>query len=273
MKYLCLGYFDPVKMEALSKSQLKSIMDECRPYLAELYKTEQVVVDAGLDLATKTMQRVNGKMAVSDGPLAKSNQVIGAAFMLEARDLTEAISLAALHPTTRVAAGEELGWAIEIRPIHHFHAPEVKTPPAPAQVGQIFEAYRQAVLSHNTDALMDLYAPDVRVFDAWGIWVHQDAPAWRKMVHTWFSSITANEQVHVEFNDVQITQGHDLCLVTAIVTYASLTLQGQEIRSMQNRLSWTLSPQSGTWKIIHEHTSAPIGFEDQKAILQRPATP
>ena len=48
------------------------------------------------------------------------NQVVGAAFIVEARDIAAAIEIAKLHPTTRVPIGEELCWTLEIRPIHNF---------------------------------------------------------------------------------------------------------------------------------------------------------
>ena len=38
---------------------------------------------------------------------------------------------------------------------------------------------------------------------------------------------------------------------------------------MQNRLTWVLKQKDGAWKIVHEHTSAPVDFETAKVILQR----
>ena len=38
---------------------------------------------------------------------------------------------------------------------------------------------------------------------------------------------------------------------------------------MQNRISWLLKTSGHVLRIVHEHTSAPIGFEDAKAILER----
>ena len=38
---------------------------------------------------------------------------------------------------------------------------------------------------------------------------------------------------------------------------------------MQNRISWVLKTSGHVLRIVHEHTSAPIGFEDTKAILER----
>ena len=123
MRFLCLGYFDSNKMTALSKTEMDGLWSQCRPHMEELYKTGKLTLDAGLELITKRLQRVNGKVRVTDGPYAESKELIGGAFLIEAQDIEEAIELASLHPTTRVAEGEELGWRLEIRPIHYFEMP------------------------------------------------------------------------------------------------------------------------------------------------------
>lgn len=120
MKFLCLGYFDRERMDALSKVELEAVMAECPPHMEELYKTGRVIIDAGLEVETKGLRRVNGKVTVTDGPFAEGKEMIGSAFLIEAADMEEAIRLASLHPTTRVAAGEQFGWRVEIRPIHYF---------------------------------------------------------------------------------------------------------------------------------------------------------
>jgi hypothetical protein len=38
---------------------------------------------------------------------------------------------------------------------------------------------------------------------------------------------------------------------------------------MHNRLSWTLARRGAGWRIVHEHTSAPIDFGTMKAMLAR----
>ena len=46
--------------------------------------------------------------------------------------------------------------------------------------------------------------------------------------------------------------------------------EGKELRSMDNRITWVLRKNSeGAWKIVHEHTSAPVDFETGKATLRR----
>lgn len=131
-------------------------------------------------------------------------------------------------------------------------------------------SYKTAVHAKDVDAFMRLYSPRVRVFDAWGIWSYEGAQAWQQAVEAWFLSLGA-ETVKVSFEDVHKAGTPELATVSAIVTYAGLSAQGEALRSVQNRLSWTLHTSGHVLRILHEHTSAPMGFEDMKAILQRKA--
>ncbi|TWO69413.1 nuclear transport factor 2 family protein [Caenimonas sedimenti] len=73
----------------------------------------------------------------------------------------------------------------------------------------------------------------------------------------------------VTFEGVKIISEADFACMSAFVTYTGISAQGQELRAMQNRISWALRNRGHVLRIVHEHTSAPIGFEDHKAILER----
>ena len=103
-------------------------------------------------------------------------------------------------------------------------------------IARILGAYASAVFDKDVDALMRLYDPGVRVFDAWGVWSHDGAPAWQRTVEAWLTSLGA-ERVKVRFDDVRTTIGKDMASVDAIVTYAGISPEGQELRAMQNRIS------------------------------------
>ena len=135
---------------------------------------------------------------------------------------------------------------------------------------RVMDAYQAAVHARDSEALMRLYDPAVRVFDAWGVWLYEGAEAWQRAVEGWFTSLGA-ERVQVHFDDVQTLADHKLAQLSAVVTYATLAADGAPLRSMQNRLSWTLRESGHVWRIVHEHTSTPVGFEDHKALLQRTA--
>ncbi|MEO7156924.1 MAG: nuclear transport factor 2 family protein [Vicinamibacterales bacterium] len=136
------------------------------------------------------------------------------------------------------------------------------------EVRRVIGSYEAAVRAKDVEALMRLYHPAVRVFDTWGVWLHEGAPAWRIAVEGWFASL-GSETVKVSFSEVHTTADASLAVVSAIVTYAAQSAQGEALRSLQNRITWVLRESGHVFRIAHEHTSAPIGFEDFKAILTR----
>ncbi len=139
-----------------------------------------------------------------------------------------------------------------------------------AAVHRLLDGYAAAAHAKDADAFMRLYDPAVRVFDAWGVWSHDGAPAWREAVDGWFGSL-GDERVAVRFADVSIVAGGSLAAMSAIVTYAALTASGEPLRAMDNRIGWVLRDDGRGFVVVHEHTSAPIGFDDGRAMLARPA--
>ena len=139
---------------------------------------------------------------------------------------------------------------------------------AEKSIARVLESYKSAVFARDIEAFMRLYDPGVRVFDAWGVWSYEGSAAWQTAIEGWFTSL-GTERVKVSFDDVQSSGSREWAVVSAIVTYAAVSAQGAPLRAMQNRLSWALKTTGHVLRIVHEHTSAPIGFTDSKAILQR----
>jgi hypothetical protein len=120
MKYQCMGFFDKEKMDALPKEEVDAIMLECQPHLDELYKSGHVLMDLGIGQEVKSLQRVGGKIQIDDNRSGEPAKVLGSVFVIEAQDMEEAIRVASQHPTVQVSSGEQLGWELEIRPVHTF---------------------------------------------------------------------------------------------------------------------------------------------------------
>jgi ketosteroid isomerase-like protein len=88
-------------------------------------------------------------------------------------------------------------------------------------------------------------------------------------VAEWFGSLPEDEVVAVRFDDVRTQPGPDVSALTAFTTFAAVSPDGTESRSMNNRLTWVLRKEAdGSWKIVHEHSSAPAG-EGGKVQLER----
>ena len=126
---------------------------------------------------------------------------------------------------------------------------------------EMLERYAAAVRAKDVDAFVGLYADDVRTFDLWSVWSYDGKPALREMVSEWFGSLGDDEVVAVAFDDVRTRSGGEVAAVSAFTTFTALSPAGEELRSMNNRLTWVLQRDGGSWRIAHEHTSAPAGAE------------
>jgi ketosteroid isomerase-like protein len=135
-------------------------------------------------------------------------------------------------------------------------------------ISRMLDSYKSAVYAKDAQTFMKLYDPKVRVFDTWGVWSYAGAESWQMAIEAWFTSL-GTEKVRVSFEDVQMAGDEHFASVSAFVSYTGLSAEGEQLRAMQNRLSWVLKTSGHVLRIIHEHTSAPVGFEDAKAILQR----
>jgi len=133
-------------------------------------------------------------------------------------------------------------------------------------LSRILDSYATAVHAKDVTALMRLYDPSVRVFDTWGVWSYEGADAWQRALEGWFSSL-GTERVKVRFEAVQAWPGKELTALSALVSYEGLSAAGESLRTLQNRISWVLRTVGHVPRIVHEHSSAPIGFADAKAIL------
>ncbi|HNA90433.1 MAG TPA: nuclear transport factor 2 family protein [Anaerolineales bacterium] len=136
------------------------------------------------------------------------------------------------------------------------------------QIRQIFEGYKTAVFEKNVEAFLALYDENIHLFDMWEKWSYNGKDAWREMVSNWFGSL-GDEKVVVDFDSLTVTATNEIAVVHTFVTYKAVASNGNELRSMNNRLTAALKKSNGTWKIFHEHSSAPLDGNTLKATLQR----
>jgi hypothetical protein len=111
MKFVCLGYMDQTKWDALSDGERGAFIEECFAYDDELRRGGHFVGGEALQSARNavTLRHRSGQLAVTDGPYAETKEQLGGIMFLEARDLNHAIQLMSRHPGVR-------GGAFEIRP-------------------------------------------------------------------------------------------------------------------------------------------------------------
>lgn len=124
MMFLVTGYFNADKMNEKTDLEIDQIMATCEPHLQELYASERVLMDMGLEANMKQLKRESHQISISDGPVTESKEVMGSAFVIEALDMEDAVRIASIHPTTQVPEAESLGWRLEIRPVHYYRERE-----------------------------------------------------------------------------------------------------------------------------------------------------
>ena len=108
MKYVCLGYIDPNKLENFTEEELHAMMDECFDYDHELRNNGHFAGGDALQppQTAATLRWENGKVAITDGPYAETKEQIGGILILEARDLNHAIQLMSKHPGVKAGPFE-----------------------------------------------------------------------------------------------------------------------------------------------------------------------
>ena len=117
MKYLCSVICDEKNLEALSESASQALTDESLAFDQTLRDRGHLIAAQALEpVSAATMVRIrNGKVSVTDGPFAETNEQIGGFLLIEAKDLNEAIQLASKIPSIRLGG-------IEVRPIKELVA-------------------------------------------------------------------------------------------------------------------------------------------------------
>ena len=112
MKYLCLVYSEEDKLHSLPESPKDA---ECLAYDEKVKADGHWVAGEALQpVRTATTVRVrNGKTSVTDGPFAETKEQLAGFWLIEARDLDDAIQVAAGIPAARVGS-------IEVRPLRQL---------------------------------------------------------------------------------------------------------------------------------------------------------
>jgi hypothetical protein len=117
MRYACLVYFDPKKAFDRSPESEVALRDGYA-YLEELKASGRLVTDGALQMPdqTVTLKVRDGKMSSTDGPFMETKEMLAGFLVVEARDLNEALRIAAAIPLARIGT-------VEVRPFVDFSKP------------------------------------------------------------------------------------------------------------------------------------------------------
>ena len=120
MRYHCMIYFDPKKVFNDSPES-NAVLAETGPYDDKLKADGRHVMSQPLNLPSEaiTVRVRDGKTTTTDGPFMETREMLGGLIVIEARDLNEAVQVAAGIPFARLGA-------IEVRPAIDYSKPRPK---------------------------------------------------------------------------------------------------------------------------------------------------
>ena len=112
MKYALFCCTEEKTLNAMPKGEIDALMDETAAYIEVLAKSGRYIASERLQsVESATMVRVrNGKLSTTDGPFAETKEQLGGFWLIEARDLNEAIQIASKFPSARIGG-------VEVRPV------------------------------------------------------------------------------------------------------------------------------------------------------------
>jgi hypothetical protein len=113
VKYICLGYYEKDKVDAMTEAERNAMFDACFEYDDYLRANGYFTGGEGLEPPENalTVYWKNGKVATTDGPYAETKEQLGGILILEARDMNHAVQLMSQHPAVKY------GSIFEIRPV------------------------------------------------------------------------------------------------------------------------------------------------------------
>ena len=112
MQYLLMIYANEAEYAKINPATLQKVFEEYGAFTQGIVKSGNFKAGDGLQpTTTATTVRIrDGKTLTTDGPFAETREQLGGYYLVEARDLDEALAIAAKIPGARFGS-------IEVRPI------------------------------------------------------------------------------------------------------------------------------------------------------------
>ena len=111
MKFLCLVYFEPETLAALSPSEKATLNRNSLAYNDELTQSNLYISSEALQpvQTARTVRVRQGKASITDGPFAETKEQVGGFILIEAAGMDQALEIAAGIPLAKLGS-------IEVRP-------------------------------------------------------------------------------------------------------------------------------------------------------------
>jgi hypothetical protein len=119
MRFLCLVYDDEEALAAMPESEFTTFSDAHVVVDEELRRSGHSILAEALQpvRTAKTVRIRDGKLRTTDGPFAETKEQLGGFYLIEARDMSEALEVAARIPSVTVGS-------IEVRPLWDLRSHE-----------------------------------------------------------------------------------------------------------------------------------------------------
>jgi hypothetical protein len=118
MKYLCLIYSEEAQWPKMPKGEADKWLGEYMEFTDSITKSGHYVGSNRLQPthAATTVRIRNGKLSTTDGPFAETKEQLGGYYLIDARDLNDALQVAARIPGARHGS-------VEVRPVMEVTRP------------------------------------------------------------------------------------------------------------------------------------------------------
>lgn len=120
-----------------------------------------------------------------------------------------------------------------------------------------FAIYAKAAWEKDSNTMIKLYDDDVLIFDMWAKAYQAGLSQWRSVIESWLGTL-GEERVRVTFERTSVHDGSTIGFASALITYQAVAVDQTILRSMQNRITLGFAKKKDGWKVIHQHTSAPL---------------
>ena len=112
MKFMLLIYNDSSLLDTLPAAQADAMMRDCLAHADELRQGGRLIESQMLEDAhrAKSVRIRNARMTATDGPFAEAKESLGGFNLIDARDMDEAVRIAAEVPWARTGC-------VEVRPV------------------------------------------------------------------------------------------------------------------------------------------------------------
>ena len=119
MRYLCLIYDEETVIDGMSAADREQFHRDYMAFTEEIRASGHYVAGEALQpvQAATTLRARGGKLSTTDGPFAETKEQLGGFYMIDARDLNEALQIAGRIPSIRTGS-------VEVRPVVDFSQPQ-----------------------------------------------------------------------------------------------------------------------------------------------------